>query len=570
MLDRNMMDDVLISNMPESLLRSTLRCMVAQGEDAQRLFVEHVRDSLRRLDLPYRPNPSLLRFSVKDGPLPAEFADYVARTRCLISCKLMIPAMQYLEILVGKLVSQEVKWAVGSPLHSALTELACDVVQAMQALKECELTLRKEDIVPLMDELDRCNVYCEQNGLDSPFRRSQRQVLDTMHLLLPHEHHIPTKYLDQSPTLDIASPNQDGIEYFSLGPFRVPRLFNGFWQLSSPAWGAGSADAQDLSLAQLVQAGFTASDMADHYGDAELVYGQFRNRLPQQIKEQVFAATKWCVFRRIGRPVTNEWVLDAVKERCRRLGGRVELLQFHWYNYNAKEYLDILVELVSITKTHPELVGAIGLCNFDSDHVQEACEYLIKKTGAVGLVSNQVQFSVIDSRPLVRMCGVCERYGLMLLTYGSLCGGFLSSQWQVECEPMMYGRLTPSQRKYLNMIQTWDDWNHFQDLLETLSTIAAKYKVTLSNVATRWVLQQPQVGAVIVGTRLGLTTHEKDNLAVFKFKLTAEDMDDIETAALWYRKEEMIYRLYDKLGDCGGEYRKVRVPAMQEEEELSE
>lgn len=126
----------------------------------------------------------------------------------------------------------------------------------------------------------------------------------------------------------------------------------------------------------------------------------------------VYAASKWCVFRDIGQPVTREYVLEAVQERCRRLRGRVDLLQFHWHNvciftnpngalsntndnekYEAKEYLDILVHLVAITKSHPELVSSIGLCNFDSKHTIEACEYLLEKTGEVGIVSNQVQVS---------------------------------------------------------------------------------------------------------------------------------------------------------------------------------
>lgn len=44
-----------------------------------------------------------------------------------------------------------------------------------------------------------------------------------------------------------------------------------------------------------------------------------------------------------------------------------------------------------ITQTHPGLVSAIGLCNFDAQHTEEACKYLVEKTGLVGLVSNQVQ-----------------------------------------------------------------------------------------------------------------------------------------------------------------------------------
>ena len=72
-------------------------------------------------------------------------------------------------------------------------------------------------------------------------------------------------------------------------------------------------------------------------GDAELIYGEFRSRLPAAVRENVFAATKWCIFGPIGMPVTAQFVLDGVKERCRRLGGRVELLQFHWYDVRGYE-----------------------------------------------------------------------------------------------------------------------------------------------------------------------------------------------------------------------------------------
>lgn len=91
--------------------------------------------------------------------------------------------------------------------------------------------------------------------------------------------------------------------------------------------------------------------------------------------------------------MTYDWVLNAVKERSRRLSGRVELLQFHWHDYGAKDYLEILRLLVKITEVHPELVSAIGLCNFDSEHVEEICTYLLSKDGKVGIVSNQVQVS---------------------------------------------------------------------------------------------------------------------------------------------------------------------------------
>ncbi|GAW21159.1 hypothetical protein ANO14919_106760 [Xylariales sp. No.14919] len=554
----NMMDDVLISNLPPEYLRSALRVLIAQGSATQQPFVQHIRERLQDTKPEFVPFTVL--FPAADE-LTEEATRYLALTRCLFSSKLVQLSLPYLSHFVEALRGAHASWTVGSKLHQALVGFAGDIVQAIQALKEVGLTEDDKleyQLVMLHAKLKECRYYCETyepGALDYPFRRSQRQVADVLRIL--NSRALGETDDDSLPQLDITVGR--AAETFALGPFEVPRIFNGFWQLSSPAWGAGSASSQDAALTRLVEKGWSAADMADHYGDAELVYGNFRNRLPPQVKDKVFAATKWCIFKPIGLEVTDEWVLEAVKERCRRLGGRVELLQFHWYDYEAKEYLDILVKLVALTKTHPELVSVIGLCNFDSAHVEEACEYLLSKTGAVGIVSNQIQFSVIDSRPLQRMCTVSKKYDLKLLTYGSFCGGFLSSRWLDQHSPEMYSassHLTPSQRKYLGMIYDWGTWVDFQELLHKLSTIAEKHGVSLTNVAIRWVLQKPQVGAVIVGTRLGVTTHDEDNLAVFDFELDHDDIQAIDKISLGDENERAL-ELFGNLGDCGNEYRKM-------------
>ena len=106
------------------------------------------------------------------------------------------------------------------------------------------------------------------------------------------------------------------------------------------------------------------------------------------------------------------------------------------------------------------------------------------------------------------------------------------------------------------MVQTWGSWHEFQALLETLSSVAAKHgeKISLTNIASRWVLQQPAVGAIIVGNRLGVSSHAVENLNIFGFELDAHDMASIERAALG----EGMYKtkaVFEKLGDCGNEYR---------------
>ncbi|KAK8922989.1 Flagellar radial spoke protein 5 [Metarhizium anisopliae] len=450
--------------------------------------------------------------------------------------------------------------------HLNVDKFAGDTVQAMQALKESapeKSTKLKEDLQALMASFASCQTYCASSRLEYPFGRAERQARDTLQLFFADAAAIQQASSTHGDRIiHLASPPAGAVEKFTLGNRRLPRLFNGLWQLSSPAFGVGNWHQQQRKLVKLVEAGLVAADMADHYGDAELVYGDFRNRLPAATQAELYAATKWCVFKPLNTPVTTEYVLAAVRERCRRLGGRVDLLQFHWYDYEAKEYLQILHELIGITKSHPEYLSAVGLCNFDAEHTDEICRYLMDKMGEVGIVSNQVQkqFSPIDTRPLMGMTQVCERYNLKLLTYGSLCGGLLTEKWLNQPPPDIYSPsnpLNPSQRKYLDMINHWGTWQEFQSLLGTLSLLATKYNVSIADVASRWVLQQPSVGAVLVGTRLGVSDRCADALHVFGWNLSNADIMAIDAFAHGNNGEK-LHAVYQKIGDCGQEYRGMR------------
>ncbi|KAK0475286.1 aldo/keto reductase [Armillaria novae-zelandiae] len=334
-------------------------------------------------------------------------------------------------------------------------------------------------------------------------------------------------------------------ETFRLGPLQVPRLWTGLWQLSSNAWGSTSASKIRQAMSRHLESGYTAFDMADHYGSAEIIFGQFRQG--QRCPSDIIGATKWCVFKNI--TPTRDVVETAVRERLQRMQtDHVDLLQFHWQEYGNKDYLPTLQILQDFR--HNGLITAIGLCNFDAVHTDEICTQL----GRGVIVSNQVQFSLIDTRPLHGMSDVCDRHGLKLLTYGTVCGGFLADKWLNQPEPDSYtGDLTPSQRKYLDMIvKAWGDWTLFQSLLSALRVIGDRHGgVSIANVATRWVLDHHFVGAVIIGARLGISEHPADNSRVFEFALTEEDRAAIETVLECSNGRRMI----STIGDCGAEYR---------------
>jgi aryl-alcohol dehydrogenase-like predicted oxidoreductase len=186
----------------------------------------------------------------------------------------------------------------------------------------------------------------------------------------------------------------------------------------------------------------------------------------------------------------------------------------------------------------------LALTNFDTAHLQTITEHDIR------IVSNQVQYSLIDLRPEVRMVPFCQEHNITLLTYGTLCGGLLSEAYLGQPEPRSATLNTASLRKYKQMIDAWGGWALFQELLQVLKQIADQHGVSLTNVAVRYILDRPTVAGVIVGVRLGVTDHRTDNARVFEFTLTPEDHERIQ--AVLARSHD-LYRL---IGDCGDEYRR--------------
>lgn len=323
----------------------------------------------------------------------------------------------------------------------------------------------------------------------------------------------------------------------------ICRILNGMWQVSG-AHGRIDPTRAVQSMFQYLDAGFTTWDLADHYGPAEDFIGELRRQLVakrgEAALETVQAFTKWVP--RPGR-MTRRIVEENVNRALRRMHmSSLDLLQFHWWEYRDKNYLDALQFLAELQQEGK--IKHLALTNFDTEHLQ------IVRDNGIPVVSNQVQFSLIDRRPLVRMVEYCQANNIQLFAYGTLCGGLLSEQYLGKSEPDPFSLNTASLRKYKTMIDSWGEWQLFQELLGILQTIARKHTVSLANVAPRYVLEQPTVAGVIIGARLGISEHLEDNARVFDFSLDPEDHAQIE--AVLGRSHD-LYRL---IGGCGDEYRR--------------
>ena len=332
--------------------------------------------------------------------------------------------------------------------------------------------------------------------------------------------------------------------FFQFTPdMRICRILNGMWQVSG-AHGNIDPDTAVQSMFSYLDSGFITWDLADHYGSAEDFIGEFRRQLSGSLGEEALSAlqafTKW-----VPRPgnMTEQLVEENVDLALRRMDvDTIDLLQFHWWEYQNENYLDALTHLSHLRDSGK--IRHLGLTNFDTEHLKRIVDQGLQ------VVSNQVQFSLIDRRPEVQMVQFCQQHDIRLLAYGTLCGGLLSEKYLGQPEPPQYALDTASLRKYKQMVDTWGGWELFQELLVTLKRIGDKHQVSLANLAVRYILNRPAVAGAIIGVRLGLSDHREGNLRVFDFALDSNDLGEIDEVLSRSRD------LYNLIGDCGDEYRR--------------
>lgn len=294
--------------------------------------------------------------------------------------------------------------------------------------------------------------------------------------------------------------------------YRISRLIRGGWQL---AGGHGEVE-QRRAIADMrafLEAGVTTFDCADIYTGVEEMIGAFRETLAPAERERLRVHTKFVPdLSALGglRFADVERVADRSLQRLR--AERLDLVQFHWWDYTAPGLVEAAGHLEELRRRGK--IRHVGGTNFDAAHTAAMLD------GGVGLVSMQVQYSLLDRRPVGALSALCAARGMRLLCYGTVAGGFLSGRWlgkPAPAEPLANRSLV----KYRLIIEEFGGWDSFQALLGVLDGVARGHGVSISAVATRWVLEQPHVAAAIVGARYA--DHLADNLSVFRFALTEAD-----------------------------------------------
>jgi aryl-alcohol dehydrogenase-like predicted oxidoreductase len=310
-----------------------------------------------------------------------------------------------------------------------------------------------------------------------------------------------------------------GIERRALAEgYEISRLIKGGWQL---AGGHGAVDRATAiaDMGRYVAAGITTFDCADIYTGVEEMIGAFRRAQGAEALAGLRVHTKFVPDLDRLADIDRAYVRRVIDRSLQRLGvERLDLVQFHWWDYAVPRYLETGLWLAELQREGK--IALLGGTNWDTAHTAELLD------AGVPLRTMQVQYSVLDARPAATLVPYCASRGIVLLCYGTLAGGFLSERWLGAEEPAAFENR--SLVKYKLIIDDIGGWPVFQRILATLAAVARRHGVDVATVATRYVLDRPGVAGAIVGVRTA--AHFDAHRRLFGLVLGAGDHAMIEAA----------------------------------------
>ena len=303
--------------------------------------------------------------------------------------------------------------------------------------------------------------------------------------------------------------------------FDTPRIIKGNWQIADDHNAAINDDAMFDHMAEFVDAGITAFDCGDIYYGVEERIGNFIERFRRERGAEAARAitvhTKYIpafLDEEELRTQTRAKVEAVIDRSLQRLKiERLDLVQLHWWDYGTEGNVATALILEDLKKAGK--IHHIGGTNYNVVELKKMVD------AGVDVVVNQVQYSVTDRRAESGMGAYCLANDVHLVCYGAIGGGLFSKKWLGIPDPGKPSFENVSLDKYYRIVVDFGGWALFQQLLSAMDTIANKHGVSIPAVASRYVLEQDAVAAVIQGARH--SRHIAENVKLFDFALDAED-----------------------------------------------
>ncbi|MDQ1301027.1 MAG: hypothetical protein QG637_948 [Chloroflexota bacterium] len=284
--------------------------------------------------------------------------------------------------------------------------------------------------------------------------------------------------------------------------------------LGTMTFGHGTDEATARQMVDLAfEAGINFFDTANTYGagQSEIMTGKaLAGR-----RREVVLATKF--FNPTG-PGPNEsgtsrvHIMHAAEDSLRRL-------QTDWIDIYYVHHVDEQTPLEETLRALDDLVHAgkvryIACSNHEAWRLMEAL-WISDTQRLARFVCYQPQYSLIVRDIELELIPLFQYKGLGAVVWGPLAGGFLSGKYQPGQRSLAGTR---SEEQWVFPEQFLDDGA--DEILETLLAVADDLARSPSQVALRWVMEQPAITSVIVGART--VEQLSDNLAATGWRLPDE------------------------------------------------
>jgi aryl-alcohol dehydrogenase-like predicted oxidoreductase len=267
-------------------------------------------------------------------------------------------------------------------------------------------------------------------------------------------------------------------------------------------------------IAAALDVGVNFIDTADVYQD-----GRSEENIGKAIKgrrNQALIATK--VFFKVGdgpndRGASRKHIMSGVEASLRRLQmDHIDLYQIHRWDAETPitETMQALDDLV-----HTGKVRYIGASNFDGWQLTHA-NAVAELRRWTQFVSIQPHYHLMEREIEKELIPVCNYFGIGILPYFPLAGGFLTGKYK-EGQPATEGSRGESS-EYVQRYMT--PLNYAK--LTALTDFAEERDHTINELAHAWLLAQPMVSSVISGATK--VEHVQANAASGEWELSPEDI----------------------------------------------
>jgi aryl-alcohol dehydrogenase-like predicted oxidoreductase len=280
--------------------------------------------------------------------------------------------------------------------------------------------------------------------------------------------------------------------------------------------GADSADEEVRALEASLAGGVTLFDTAAAYssGAAEIRLGELARTHSFTI------ASKFPRALMSGRFKAMEFESELAGSLSRLGVTAIDLYQHHWPGrVDIPELMNRMADAVGAGK-----IRAIGVSNYSAAQMHVAAEALAKR-GQV-LASNQVQYSLLHRAPDADgVMEACRELGVTLVAYSPLAMGMLSGKYSAGEKATGLRRFMPQFNRGAREAA--------QPVVELLRRIASRHGKTPSQVALRWLIENPVV-LPIPGAKNG--RQAADNAGALSFALTGGEIAELDAASAGWKR----------------------------------